>query len=323
MYAFLRDTLPLALLSLVLATILWLVVSGQDMTTHDVTATLELVEIPKNLTVNQDIPEDINIRLEANTAQFKLMDGRKLNLRLNASGIVPGANILQVDVTKLDPPLPRGIKVVRVIPEEIAFQVYPYVTKELPVRPPVVGELPNYLERTGPDEIDPPFANVTGPSQRMETITEVPTTPIALSTIHNNENELLLEPTLPGIDTWLTVSPMEFKVHIPVVIKTGTVTFEVPIQIMGEPRIGPELPVALEPKSAKVTLSWRMDRPQAPVAANVSLQISLVANELDRKAPTKVALKAETVPGVTVTAVDPPEVSVVWLNESNHERYKD
>jgi hypothetical protein len=321
MNVFLREHLPLALFSVLLATVLWLVISGQNMTTHDVTATLELVNIPKNLTINQDIPEDINIRLEANTAQFKLMDGRKLNLKINAEGIVPGPNILTVDVAKLEPPLPRGIKVVRIIPDEIAFEVFPFVTKELPVSPPVVGELPNYLERTGPDEIDPPTAKVTGPEQRMSSLTEVTTTPILLNTIHNNENRLLLEPTLAGIDTWLTVVPMEFRVHIPVVIKTGTQTFTVPIQLMGEPRVGPQLPVALDPKEAKVTVSWRMDRPQAPEAANVSLQVVLNSSELSRTEPTKVLLKAETVPGVTVTAIEPSSVNVIWLNSENWKRY--
>jgi hypothetical protein len=321
MPAFLREHLPMALLSLVLATTLWLVVSGQDMTTHDVTATLELVSVPSDLTVNQDIPEDVNIRLEANTAQFKLMDGRKLNLRLNAEGIVPGPNILAVDVSKLEPPLPRGIKVVRVIPEEIAFEVYPYVTKELPVRPPVIGSLPSYLERTGPDVIDPPTALVTGPEQRMGAITEVTTTPIVLSNIHNNENRILLDPTLPGLESWLKVEPREFRAHIPVVIKTGTRSFSVPIEEMGQPRMGPRLPVTFNPQEATVTVSWRMDRPQPPEENNVSLQMTLTSSELSRTEPTKVALKAETVPGVTVTSIDPPEVEVIWLNSRNYKRY--
>jgi YbbR domain-containing protein len=320
MFAFLRNHLPLAVISLFLSTVLWLVVSGQNMTTHDVTATLELINIPKNMTVNQDIPEDINIRLEANTAQFKLMDGRKLNLKLNAEDIVPGPNLLNVDVSKLEPPLPRGIKVVRVIPEEIAFEVYPYVTKVLPVKPPVVGELPPYLERTGPDEIDPPVAKVTGPEQRVSSISEVSTVPIILSTIHNNENRVLLEPSLPGLDTWLTIEPREFKAHVPVIIKTGTQTFTVPIQLMGQPNIGPALPVSLNPREANVTVTWRMDRPQAPEANNVAIQVSLNSNELDRNQPTKIKLKAESVPGVIVTSIEPSEVEVVWLNNDNYER---
>jgi hypothetical protein len=323
MYVLLREHLPMALLSIVLAICLWLVVSGQDMTTHDVTATLELANIPRNLTVNQDIPEDINIRLEANTAQFKLMDGRKLNLKLNAANITPGPNIIPVDVSKLEPPLPRGIKVVRVLPEEIAFEVYPFVTKELPVKASESGELPAYLERTGPIELDPPTAKVTGPEQRMGSINEVPTTPVILSNIHNNENRSLLEPSLPGLDNWLSVSPKEFKAHIPVIIKTGTDSFTVPIQLMGDPRVGPPLPVALRPKEAKVSVSWRMDRPQPPVASNVSIQVTLDSHELSRTAPTRIPLKADTVPGVTVTAIDPPDVEVIWLNSSNWREYEE
>jgi hypothetical protein len=318
---FIREHLPTALLSLFLATALWLVVSGQDMSTHDVTATLELMNIPESLTVSQDVPEDVSIRLEANTAQFKLMDGRKLHLRLDASGVSPGPNILPADVAKLEPPLPRGIKVLRVMPEEIAFEAYPYITKEVPVKPAVVGELPAYLERTGPDEVDPPSARVTGPEQRMAAVTEVSTTPIILSGIRNNENRLVLEPSLPGLDSWLTVAPKEFRAHVPVVIKFGSETFTVPIQLMGEPRMGPELPVAIEPKEVKVTVSWRMDRPQPPVAANVSARIALDTHALSRTQPTKVRLTAETVPGVTVTAIDPPEAEVIWLNSKNYKEH--
>jgi hypothetical protein len=323
MNALLREHLPLALLSLVLATVLWLVISGQNMSTHDLQATLELVNVPKDLTVSPDIPEDVSIRVEANTAQFKLLDGRKLSLKLDAQDLVPGPNILAVDVERLEPPLPRGIKVVRTIPENVAFEVFPFVTKELPVRPPVVGELPPYLERTGPDEIDPPVARVTGPEQRMASLTELPTTPIVLSNIHNNENRLLLDPALPGLDSWLTVEPKEFRAHIPVVIKFGEASFKVPIQLIGQPRIGPPLPVALSPKEATVHVSWRMDRPQAPTATNVSIQLALSANGLSRTAPTRVPLKAEAVPGVTVTSVEPPEVEVIWLTEKNHQRYQD
>ncbi|MDR2199830.1 MAG: hypothetical protein LBR53_10325 [Deltaproteobacteria bacterium] len=321
MSVLLREHLPLALLSLFLATTLWLVISGQDMTTHDVTATLALSGLPKNLTVGQDIPEDVSIRLEANTAQFKLMDGRKLNLKVDASEVAPGPNILTVDVAKLDPPLPRGIKVVRVIPEEIAFEVYPFVTRELPVKSVEAGSLPAYLERAGPAEIDPPTARVTGPEQRMNSLTEVPTTPIVLSSIQNNENRVLVQPALPGIGSWFSVEPGEFKAHVPVSIKTGSRTFTVPITRVGEPNMGPGLPVAVVPKEAKVTVTWRMDRPQPPQAKDVSIQIFLHSQDLSRTAPTKVPLKAETVPGVTVAAIDPPEAEAVWLNSGNFSRY--
>jgi hypothetical protein len=78
MTKFLRTQLPMFLLSLALSFIIWLTVSGQDMSSHDLIASLELMNVPTNLYIDRDIPETVNIRVEANAAQFRYLDGRKI-----------------------------------------------------------------------------------------------------------------------------------------------------------------------------------------------------------------------------------------------------
>jgi YbbR domain-containing protein len=322
MNKFLRDRLPIMAASLAIAVVFWLIVSGQDTSAHDLSATLELINVPGQLALSDEgIPEMINIRVEANTAQFRFLEGRKLYLRVDASHISPGTNILPMDASLLEPALPRGVKVIRVIPEDLNFTAYPYVSKELPVQASTRGQLPAYLELTGQVEIVPPMARVTGPEHRLTDLSALPTLPIDLSEVRRGDNSLTLTPQLPGLDNWLTVEPRSFRAHVPVLVRTAEKVIEVPISLksQGSGQVGPDLPISFRPQTAKVSLSWPMDRLIAPSQADISLTVDVRAKELDRRRPNRLDLEVTVPPGVTLVKVDPPQVSVTWLTPSNYQ----
>ncbi|MDR1165349.1 MAG: hypothetical protein LBO66_05675 [Deltaproteobacteria bacterium] len=326
MQSFLRNQLPLMLLSLLMAFAIYLAVSGRDMTPHDLVASVVIAEpAPSYLYVNPDeIPKTVTISVEVNTAQFKLLEGRKLTLSLSLDQVSAGLNSIPLNgETMLTPALPRGAQNPVFNPSEITVSASAFATRELPVLHTVYGALPSFLESAGPVELDRPTATVRAPEDRLASLSAVPTNPsINLADIRSNENSIRLTPNLPGLTTWLTVEPGSFAAHVPVRQIFVEGTFEIPIGLEGPPAFGPPLPVAFTPRLAKVTVSWPKvwTARDIPTEADLSLSLKLDAKTLSRSSPTTAPLEAATPPEVTVVRIDPPNVQVTWLTSQNYRR---
>ncbi|MDR1084438.1 MAG: hypothetical protein LBP22_06155 [Deltaproteobacteria bacterium] len=309
---FFKNQFSIFCLSLVLAFILWLTVSGQDMSVHDLSANLELTGLPDNLALEEGIPDTVNLRIEANTAQFRFLEGRKYYFRYDLSDVEPGPNLLQIDWTAIIPSLPRGIRVARVIPEEISFQVYPYITKELPVTANVTGELPSYLEMTGRVIIDPPTAQVTGPAHRLGELTGVPTTTVRLNDIRNQDTTLVLTPQLTGLNTWLTVEPRSFQAHAQVRLKADETSFKIPVTVAPQSWTGQPLPLELRPAEAAVQVSWTLDH-ATPQPDDIKLTVTLTPQDLEKPGNIRLTVNAQAPNWIKILKIEPASVMVTKL----------
>ncbi|MDR3203143.1 MAG: hypothetical protein LBV23_00125 [Deltaproteobacteria bacterium] len=319
MTKFLRNTLPMFLLSLVLSFFFWLTVSGQDMNTHDLAVALELINIPVNLSLDDNIPETVTVRVEANTAQFRYLEGRKFFLRVDASKITGGLNYINfVDISKLiNPTLPRGVKVNRVIPDEIEFEAHPFETKKLPVQITVYGQLRNYLEMSGPMVIEPATAELTGPANRLKDFDVLPTTSLNLGDVTGPGGGITLSPQLPGLETWLTVKPNQFKVYLDVSVKREELSFEVPIVLNDfNAKIHDEKRFVIRPEKVWVTVSWplNMHAPSSGSTGGLTAEVNLEGELLNRASGSARLLVQVTSPakGVDIIKVNPERVTISW-----------
>lgn len=312
--------MPLLLLSMALAFILWLAVSGRETAPHEVKASLNFINLPTDLYVDlEEFPGEVTVIVEANTAQFQLMEGpRKYSITVDLEHSTAGENTRVIDPkTMLDPPLPRGVQNVRVQPTEFTYEAYPYAERELPVYAPLFGKLPDYLELTEDITIYPPTANVRAPANRIDTVTRVTTNSIDLNQVHNNSNSFALFPSLPGLNNWLHITPDKFAAHVPVAFLEREISFQLPIKLSGLDVYGPNLPVIVEPQKATVLITYRADRPSPPVESDVTLEVNLAnSTEIDRAGPQEMDIQVTESPGLTVK-VTPPKVKVTWKNATN------
>ncbi|MDR0548426.1 MAG: hypothetical protein LBI10_03300 [Deltaproteobacteria bacterium] len=306
---FFANQFSIFVLSLVLAFILWLTISGQDMSVHDLTVSLELVNLPANMALENDAPETVNLRVEANTAQFRFLENNKYYFRHDLGDVTPGENVFQVDWNALIPKLPRGVRVVRVYPEEIAFNVFPYVTKEIPVATETVGDLPEYLALTGDLIIEPNVAKVTGPENRLLGVNRVSLSPARLSEIRGPESSLTLTPQIAGLDNWLTIEPKVFRARAQVVLKEETAVFENEVILDTPIWNGPPVPLSFRPNQAKVKVSWTLDHP-APKAEDLKLVVRLSREDLESPGNLRLPISPLAPNWVKIVSVEPSHLVI-------------
>ncbi|MDR2301575.1 MAG: hypothetical protein LBF38_06010, partial [Deltaproteobacteria bacterium] len=115
----LKTKFPLFALSLLLSFMFWLMVSASGTSTREIPVALE-VSLPdeKVAVLGQPFPERITLRVEANTAQFKLIENRNLIYSVDLSKEEPGSKVLRFNLEELLGvlQLPRGVNVSRVQP---------------------------------------------------------------------------------------------------------------------------------------------------------------------------------------------------------------
>jgi YbbR domain-containing protein len=212
-------------------------------------------------------------------------------------------NIIDTSSARIEPALPRGVRINRVIPEEISFQAHPFITKQLPVNIQVDGQLRTYLDSDGPLTIEPQVATITGPSNRIENLQFLPTTPVQLSDIVKPGDILIATPQLPGLDNLITVSPKQFQVIPKVVIKRKNITIQVPIQLTDAMVVGPKTRLSLSTEQVTVTVSWPMNLPD-PTPDNFGGLQAFVKLDLE-------SIKTKKSQQVEVEVTAPTEVEIV------------
>ncbi|MDR2351961.1 MAG: hypothetical protein LBF22_02160, partial [Deltaproteobacteria bacterium] len=90
-------------MSLVIAFILWLSLSGKDMTTKVLPVTLAYLNAnSERLYVDhENLIRAVNLTVEANAAQFRIIESRKLTLNIDLSTLTPGENTFHIDPTTM------------------------------------------------------------------------------------------------------------------------------------------------------------------------------------------------------------------------------
>ncbi|MDR1312694.1 MAG: hypothetical protein LBQ12_03120 [Deltaproteobacteria bacterium] len=327
---FIRNELPWLLLSLIFAVALWLYFTGQNVMPRDIIAVPAYSDPPRNLFVNRDeLPPSLVITVEATSAQFQLIErgnSSKVTVAVDLSAAKAGENDLPVSLEgTVSPPLPRNIRNPKPSPSSIKFYATPIRRREVPVRPPDEAHvLATFLQPTGPWEITPPVASVEAPEDMIDSIPELSTrfvTPGRM--ISDVDNTQLLAPVPPPkSESWFRVVPDRFTAHLPVEIRTKTMSFYRDVALLPAPSedpaaLGPHYPVALDPPAVRVTLSFRADRPEdrRPGPSDVFLTASVDPHEVKAGSPVSVdVVMASEIPGVTVT-LSPATVDAVRLDE--------
>ncbi|MDR1657509.1 MAG: hypothetical protein LBT47_08145 [Deltaproteobacteria bacterium] len=314
---FLRNKFPVIILSLILSFLFWLRVSGQNTSTHDLSFSLVFNELPSNVALDDNIPDAINVRVEANTAQAKIFTDRRPVLRLDFSDVVAGSNRKPIDREAISQLLPRGVHISRITPEELVFEAYGFIEKTVPVKVPEQGTLKTFLERKGTLKVDPPEAILIGPSNRLENIAELSTSPFVWDYVNGPGVTLVLRAQASGLDTWLTVRPVEFKVTPEVEIKYKNLTFDVPVKLSDSASFGPEAQnVVFRPQEVAVSVQWPMNLPDPPLGSDGGITVTVTVDPATlkrRKSLPVVVESANANQAIRITGTNPARITVSWV----------
>ena len=210
---------PLTIFSVVLAFAIWFLV--EDVENPRIEATVpgedqaaipvEVVNVPPGLIVGEVTP--IRVFVEAREGEVDELRAADFKAVVDASGVRAGeARSLPVTVTTER----RDVRVVRPEPGTVEVSVVATVSRELPVRVVITGELPSGFRR-GLAEVDPPFITITGREGLVESVDQVQAT-VSIAGLQNTQtfNVELSPRTIDGSRVTVTLSRNRARVTVPV-----------------------------------------------------------------------------------------------------------
>jgi YbbR domain-containing protein len=233
--------LPLKLLSLFLALIVWFVVSAprrEPVSERAFAAPVSLVRMPRDLAITTPLPDTVSVRLRGRVSDLRALSSQNLEVTLDVSWVTPGDAVITLSPQAMS--VPPQIDVVAMEPTKLRFHVEALRQKVVPIRPFLIGEPPPGYN-TGDTTLIPDHALISGPASQIRNVTEVATERIIMT----GRTETFLQNVTVVSDSSLIriIEPLTTQATVPV-----------------NPEIGPVAPVTTTTETATETAPEKKPR---------------------------------------------------------------
>lgn len=162
--------------SVLIAVLLWLQVHGQGMGSVRMDVALQVRDVPKDMVIVNDLPEQVSITISGLQAQLNSLEAKDLFVSVDASSLnMPGVIEQALNFETID--LPVGLKVEKIQPDSVQLQVDHIISRTLKINP--VFDLPQDWE-TEHVVITPAVVKLAGPEVWLSTLSEVETVAVRL-----------------------------------------------------------------------------------------------------------------------------------------------
>ena len=187
----------LKVLSVGLALMLWMVVSGEETVERGLRVPLELQQFPPGLELHDDAPSTVDVRVRGASGTLSRVSPGDIVAVLDLRGARAGRRLFHLTPEQVRAPF--GIEVIQVTPPSVAMVFEPAASRQVPVTPEIQGDpAPGYV--VGKVAADPPTVEMIGPSSAVERVTEAITEPIsvdgALAPVRENVTIGFLDPAV-------------------------------------------------------------------------------------------------------------------------------
>jgi YbbR domain-containing protein len=173
----LRRHLGLKAVSLALAFLLWLVVSGEQTVERSFRIPLEFSNLPMQLEIVGDPPGAVDVRVRGSSGLVSRIGAADLSAVIDLQAAKPGRRLFPLTETQVR--VPFGLEVVQVTPSTVPVQLETSISKVVPIMPSVDGEpAPGFV--VGPTASVPPTVELVGPETVLRTVTEAVTEPVSV-----------------------------------------------------------------------------------------------------------------------------------------------
>ena len=168
----------LKVLSVGLAVLLWMVVSGEEMVERGLRVPLELMQVPDGVELLGDVPTTVDVRVRGASGTLSRVDQGDVVAVLDLRTAKSGRRLFPIGPDQVR--VPYGVEVVQVSPSAVAMAFEASAARQVPVVPSVDGRpAPGYV--VGPMTAEPPAVEVIGPESLVKRVTEVLTEPVAIA----------------------------------------------------------------------------------------------------------------------------------------------
>ncbi len=168
---------PYKILAILLAVIMWYFVVGEERAEVGLTVPLELINIPRDLIVVNNVVHGIEIRVNGPRSLVRSLAGESLSKRLDLSNTKAGT--VSFSISSEGIPLPRGVKVTRINPTQVIVVLQKLMTQKITVKPRIVGKpAPGY--EIASVQLNNPQVEIAGPEEVVKNIESLYTKPIEI-----------------------------------------------------------------------------------------------------------------------------------------------
>lgn len=284
------ENLPFKVLSLVLAVSIWAWVQADEVVEARTRVQVNY-SWPDGLVRTRQVPKTLVVTVSGPQGVVRAIDRSELVVDVDLTDAEQGT--VPVDFTELElTGLPAGVEVVQVSPPAIDIELDRALTREVEIRPTVIGE-PRDGWLSGGVEVTPATVHITGPQERVKDIVQVATDVIDIS---NSRGDVVVEVGLAITDRVVGIAPgaphtVEVTVSIEPVIAERTFD-DIPVVVRspdawsvqpatarvvlsgGQADVSAigldKIAVVLDPPegtsaNGDVFLTWRKDQPDGPV----------------------------------------------------------
>jgi YbbR domain-containing protein len=169
----------LKILSLLLATGLWLAISpDQEPAEVAIRVPIEFQHIPTHLEISSATIPDAQIRVKGPERLIRQLRSTDVHAALELADAKPGERTF--DLTSQQIHLQRELHVVQVVPGQVHLMFETRLTREVEIHPRIVGDLsPDvHIVRV---TVDPDKTTITGPQHHVEAVQSATTDPVDIS----------------------------------------------------------------------------------------------------------------------------------------------
>jgi YbbR domain-containing protein len=163
--------------SVVLASLLWFVVAGEETVERSFRVPLELQQFPAGLELQADAPSLVDVRVRGASGALSRLNPGDLVAQLDLRTARSGRRLYQLTPEQVR--TPSGIEVVQITPSGIALVFENSAAKSVPVAPEIEGTpAPGFV--VGKIFSDPSTVEVVGPESAVARVAEAITEPISV-----------------------------------------------------------------------------------------------------------------------------------------------
>ena len=291
----------LKVVSVGLAVMLWMIVSGEETVERGLRVPLEFQQFPAGLELQQEMPSTIDVRVRGGSGTLSRLSPADVVAVLNLHGARPGQQLFHLTADQVR--VPFGVEVTQLTPASIALVFETTASRQVPVTPAIEGKpAPGFV--ISKITSDPAVVEVVGPESAVKRVTEAITETIPITDAEATVRESV------------TVGFLEPSVRLKQP-RGATVTVEIvaaPLEriVRGRPvhlqNLAPTLSARAIPSVVDVTLRGSRDPLNRAAADDITASVDLDGLGVGEYTLTVRA----TAPGdIGVMAVVPPTVQVL------------
>jgi YbbR domain-containing protein len=223
--------LGLKLISIALAALIWLIVSGEQIVERSMRIPLEFVNLPERLELIGDAPTVVDVRVRGSSGTLGRIAAGELAAVVDLKTARQGRRLFHL--TGADVRAPFGIEVVQVTPSNVSIQFEPSASKIVRIVAGVEGDpAPGFAVST--IATTPPTVEVVGPASMLASLSEAITEPVSVAGARSSVTETvtvgspdpavrLRSPQTARVTVTITAAPIEWTVAaLPVHLRNAT-----------------------------------------------------------------------------------------------------